>query len=202
MGEQQVDDVRLFLTGRLGAASAAAGILHREVQRRRAALVSAAAVSPVGEERPHCAGGTSPHGAVQWRHAALVLRIRIGAGPDQELHDRMPARRGPRQPTLELHRTRSGAARRRAGCARARLPLSPEILSDVSLVSRRREVQRSIAGVGVVGDLVKKKFAPSARDAPVSIAVRASSGESASNRDAVVLSRDAMALSSAWSAAS
>ena len=152
MGEQEADDVRLFFTGRRGAGAAASGILNCEVQRRRAALVLAQRVSPVGEQRPHGAGGTSPHGAVQRRHAALVLRIWIGASSRSRTRRSPPARPGSRPPTLEPHRTRSGAARRHAGFARERLPSRHEILGDVSLTGRRREVQRRIAGVGVVSN--------------------------------------------------
>jgi hypothetical protein len=64
-------------------AVAAAGILNGKVKRCGAAVVAAARLGATGQQRfdRRCASGAD--GAMQWRYAALVGRIWIGAGPDQ-----------------------------------------------------------------------------------------------------------------------
>lgn len=126
------------------------------MQGRRPALVPPEGISPVQKEGSHGGGTSRPHCAVQGRHATFVFRIRIRASPNQELDDDIlrigvPGIR-PGNPICRVVQ-RLGAT---SVSGPDVCPPRNELLGDVSLVGGGRDVQRGIASVGVVGDLLEE----------------------------------------------
>jgi mannose-6-phosphate isomerase-like protein (cupin superfamily) len=90
--EQEPDDLPLLLDGVQRAATAAAGVLDRQMKRGRAALVPASRLRPCGQQRLDRRRASAAHGPVQRRNRRKTLRLaggvrweRLTAAPDNEV---------------------------------------------------------------------------------------------------------------------
>ena len=141
MADEESYDFRLFFARIPRAGAAASGILNRQMQGCRAALVSHAAISLLDEERPNGGGATGSHGAVEGRYTIFIFRTRIGASPNQELHDGILCLGVPSvRPRNPIGRVVEGFAATSVSDADA-CTFRYQLLGDISLIARGCDVQ-------------------------------------------------------------
>ena len=150
---EQLHDEPLLLSGGNAATPTAAGGPNGEIERRRAVSILPQRIGAVREKDPHCRRAAGAHRTMQRRHAALVGRVRIGAGAQQVRNDcRLRSRRPRRGSWLPI----TGIVQRL--CA-APIPCvdvgatADELARDVSSVRHRRDVKGRVARVHIMLDL-------------------------------------------------
>src|SRR6266508_135795 len=95
-----------------------------------------------------------PHCAMERRHTGFILSVWIRAGPNQELHDGVLRVGVPRRrPWSSISRVVEGFGTTPVSRADVRAS-GHELLGDVSLVRRSRNVQGCLASVSVGGDFL------------------------------------------------
>src|SRR5262245_57157991 len=87
MTHKQSDDVRLLGASERRAGAAPSGILNREMQRGRPALVLQAYIGSVDQKRTGSGGATCAHSAVERCDTAFIPGVRIRTRLDQEVND-------------------------------------------------------------------------------------------------------------------